>query len=80
MIDESLAPADVIPSEPMMWQPAPHLLPVTTRLSSTSTPPARSKSRIVRIHRRVHQRTSRYHLARLVLSRSSMTMARPHQP
>ena len=69
MLDDSLTAANVIPSEPVVWQPAPYLLPVTTRLSPTSIPPARSKRRIGRIHHGIRPRASHIHQGRLAVSR-----------
>ncbi len=58
MIEDSLAAAEFIPSEPMMWQPAPPMFSNTRTIISTSMPPTRSKRRIVRIHRRIRAHTS----------------------
>ena len=77
MVANSFAPADIIPSEPVLWQPVPSVLPITRTSASTNTPPARSKRRVVRIHRRVHQVMHQYHPSRLAVSRSSTMMDRP---
>ena len=80
MRDDSLAAADVIPSEPAVWQPAPYLLPVTTRLSPTSIPSARSKRRIGRIHYGIRPRASQIHQGRLTASRPSAMKDAPRLP
>ena len=77
IVANSFAPADIIPSEPVLWQPVPSMLPITRTSASTNIPPARSKRRVVRIHRRVHQVMHQYHPSRLAVSRSSTMMDRP---
>lgn len=80
MCDDSLAAADVMPSEPVVWQPAPYLLPVTTRFSPTSIPPARSKRRIGRIHHGICPRASHIHQGRLAVSRLATMKDAPRLP
>lgn len=69
---DSLAVSDLTPSEPLMWQPAPPMVPITRTPVSANTPPAPSKRRVLRIHRRVHQVMHRYHPGRLAGSQPSM--------
>lgn len=72
MIEDSLAAAEFIPLEPMMWQPTPPMFPNTRTTTATSMPSARSNRRIVRIHRRIRARTSltsHIHHGRLAVSR-----------
>lgn len=78
--DDSLAAADVMPSEPVVWQPAPYLLPVTTRFSPTRIPPARSKRRIGRIHHGIRPRASHLHEGRLAVSRLATMKDAPRLP
>lgn len=71
MIAQPLAPAEVIPLEPMVWQPAPLPLPIAETLTSNSVPSARSKRRVLRTHSRARLGIYRYHPGRLAVSRSS---------
>ncbi len=65
MIAQSLAATEAIPSEPMVWQPAPLLFPIAETLTSNSVPPARSKRRVHRNHRRARLGIYRYHPGRI---------------
>ena len=77
MIADSLAVSDITPSEPLMWQPAPPIVPITRTSTSANTLPAPSKRRVLRIHRRVHQVMHRYHPGRLTVSRISTISDNP---
>jgi hypothetical protein len=76
---DSLLPVEILPSEPMSWQPVPPLLPNPTTLAATSMPAARSKRAIPRIRRRPRLRTSRAHQGRLAVSRLSALKDVPHR-
>lgn len=80
LVAHPLAPADMVPSEPMLWQPAPPVLPTNTTLTATSVPSARSKHRMRYAHRRIRPRASYFPQTRPVISRSSATMNTPRHP
>ena len=80
MIAHALAPADIVPSEPMQWQPAPHMLPPNRTLTATSMPSARSKHRVRYTHRKIRPRTSHFPQTRPAISRSSAIMNTPRHP
>jgi hypothetical protein len=80
MIANSLAPADIVPSEPMLWQPAPPMLPTNTTLTATSVPSARSKHREIYTHRKIRPRASHFPQTRPVISRSSAIVDTPRHP
>ena len=74
VIEDALVSTDLIPSEPMMWQPAPPMFPNSVTITSTNMPSARSNRRIVRIHHRIRPRmslTSHLQRGRLGVSRPS---------
>lgn len=77
MTADSFARTDIIPAEPLMWQPTPAMPPLAGTLASTNMPSTRSKRRLFRIHRRAYQVVHPYYPGRLAFSRSSTTMDRP---
>lgn len=80
MIANSLAPADMVPSEPMLWQPVPPMLPTNTTLAAASTPSARSKHRVLHTHRRIRPGASRFSPMRPAISRSTAMVDTPRRP
>jgi hypothetical protein len=80
-----LASADIAPSEAMMWQPVPHLVPVPQTLktlktlASTSAPPGRSPHDVSRSHQRVRLRVQRRNVRRFVRSRTTSPTAKSHR-
>lgn len=62
---DKFAHVDVTPPEPMIWQPAPHMLPTTYPLApltpSTATPPTQPTRRALRTRRATRPRASRLH-------------------
>jgi len=74
VIEDALVSTDLIPSEPMMWQPAPPMFPNSVTITSTNMPSARSNRRLVRIHHRIRPRrslTSHLQHGRIAVSRPS---------
>jgi hypothetical protein len=80
MIANSLAPADIVPSEPMLWQPAPHILPTNMTLTASSMPPARTKHRMRYAHRRIRSHVSHFRQTRPTISRSVAIINTPRHP
>ena len=80
MIVDSLARADIVPSEPMLWQPTPTILPTNKTLTATSVPPARSKHRMRYTHRRIRSHASHFSQTRPAISRSSAIASNPRHP
>jgi len=80
LVANSLAPADIVPSEPMLWQPTPPMLPTHSTSTATSVPPARSKHRIRYAHRRIRTRASHFSQTRPAILRSSAIMNTPRHP
>lgn len=80
MIADSLTPADIVPSEPMLWEPTPPMLPTNTTLTATSVPPARSKYRMRYTHRRIRSHASHFSQTRPAVSRPSAIMNNPRHP
>ena len=79
-IADSLAPADIVPSEPMLWQPTPLLLPTDTTLAASSAPSARSRHRVRYTHRRIPRSASHESQTRSAVSRSAAMMNAPRHP
>jgi hypothetical protein len=77
---DSLAPADIVPSEPMLWQPTPPMLPTNSTSTANSGPPAHSKHRMRYAHRRIRPRASHFSQTRPAISRSSAIMNTPRHP
>lgn len=65
----SLASMEVVPTEPMMWQPAPQIRPAAHPASSNALTLNRPSRRAQRIHRAIRQRRHSYHAARIALTR-----------
>src|SRR6185312_1584093 len=74
MIEDSLVAAEFIPSEPMMWQPAPPMFPNSGTITSANMSSARSTRRTLRIRHGIRPRmslTSHLQHGRLAVSRPS---------
>jgi hypothetical protein len=80
MIAHSLASADIVPSEPMLWQPAPPMLPTNTTLTATNMPPARPQHRMFHTRRRIRPRASHFPQTRPAILRSSAIVDTPRHP
>src|SRR5690242_19411447 len=73
VVVDALAFTDYVPSEPLMWQPAPPMFPIASALTSVRMSPARSKRGV---RGRIHQDIGTYHPGRLVVSQSAAMLDR----
>lgn len=69
---ERIIQAEIMPTEPIMWQPMPQVIPSPQSPARTQAAPIRTPRRALRHHRLMSRRATQYHVIRSTVLRSSV--------